>query len=109
VISHLTQALPETSPIGRRGQFELLRELVSAVAGGRGAVAYVEGEPGIGKTSLVRAVAAEATMSGCQLYWATCDELSQAFPLVPLIEALAARQHCGKGDRIVDSSVNGLS
>src|SRR6185503_15988826 len=48
---------------------------------------------GIGKTSLVRAVAAEATMSGCQVYWATCDELSQAFPLVPLLEALAAGLH----------------
>jgi DNA-binding CsgD family transcriptional regulator len=65
--------------------------MVGDLARGRGAVAYVEGEPGIGKTALVRAAVNEAILAGCQVFWATCDELSQAFPLVPLLEALATR------------------
>ncbi len=58
---------------------------------GHGRAALVEGEPGIGKSSLIRAAAADARAAGCQVYWATCDELSQAFPLLPLLEALDGR------------------
>jgi DNA-binding NarL/FixJ family response regulator len=52
----------------------------------------VEGEPGIGKSSLIRAAAAEAAAAGSRVFWASCDELSQAFPLVPLLDALDTRR-----------------
>jgi DNA-binding CsgD family transcriptional regulator len=57
----------------------------------------VEGEAGIGKSSLVRTAAAEAALAGCQVFWATCDELSQAFPLLPLIDTLEARRPAAGG------------
>jgi DNA-binding CsgD family transcriptional regulator len=87
----MTLALLEDSPIGRKAEFQALREMVGELAVGRGGAVYVEGEPGIGKTALVRAAVNQAVLSGCQVFWATCDELSQAFPLVPLLEALVGR------------------
>jgi MoxR-like ATPase len=43
----------------------------------------VEGEPGIGKSSLLRSAAASAEAAGCQVFWGSCDELSGAFALLP--------------------------
>ncbi|GAA4704398.1 LuxR family transcriptional regulator [Phytohabitans rumicis] len=36
----------------------------------------------------MRAAADEAKSAGCQVFWASCDELSHAFPLLPLLDAL---------------------
>ena len=75
-------------PIGRGRQLDTLRQLVMDLAGGQGRAVLVEGEPGIGKTSLVRAATRDARGAGVQVIWAVCDELSQAFPLLPLVESL---------------------
>jgi DNA-binding CsgD family transcriptional regulator len=77
-----------TCPIGRRHQFDVVRRWIGELSAGHGRAALVEGEPGIGKSSLLRAVALEAQAADCQVFWATCDELSQAFPLLPLLEVL---------------------
>jgi ATP/maltotriose-dependent transcriptional regulator MalT len=61
---------------------------VADLRAGSGRAAFVEGEPGIGKSSLIRQVAREALTQGCQVGWGTCDELSQAFPLLPVLDAL---------------------
>ena len=49
----------------------------------------VEGEPGIGKSELMRIARAEAVRLGCQVFWCDCEELSEAFPLLPLLDAFA--------------------
>ena len=84
----MTQALLATSPIGRQSQLDDLRGWVAELTAGRGRAVLVEGEPGIGKTSLVRAVTTAAAAAGCEVLWASCDELSQAFPLLPLLDTL---------------------
>ena len=56
---------------------------------GRGGSVLIEGEPGIGKSALVRSVVAEARGAGCQVVWGSCDELGQALPLVPFLDAWA--------------------
>jgi DNA-binding CsgD family transcriptional regulator len=66
---------------------------VEALADGTGRAALVEGEPGIGKSSLLRAAASAAEAAGCHVLWASCDELSQAFPLLPLLDALDVSRH----------------
>jgi len=76
------------SLIGRQRHLDRTREWIAALAAGRGRAVLVEGEPGIGKSSLMRAVADDAKTAGCQVFWASCDELSQAFPLLPLLDAL---------------------
>src|SRR6202044_2465451 len=78
--------------VGRDCELATLARLVKDAVAGRGGSVLVEGEPGIGKSSLVREVLTEAADVGCQVFWGVGDELSQALPLLPLIEALGVRQ-----------------
>ena len=59
---------------------------------GRGQAVLIEGEPGIGKSTLVRAACAEAAKLGCQVYWGAGDELGQALPLLPILDGLRVRE-----------------
>jgi DNA-binding CsgD family transcriptional regulator len=61
-------------------------------ARGRGGAVLIEGEPGIGKSALMRAAAAEAPAVGCQVFWGAGDELSQALPLLPFLDGLRVRE-----------------
>ena len=78
--------------IGRDSQLAMLAELVTEVAAGRGSSVLIEGEPGIGKSALVRAALAETADAGCRVFWGAGDELGQALPLLPLLEALRVRE-----------------
>ncbi len=77
--------------IGRDTEVATLVRLVTEVTAGRGGAVLIEGEPGIGKSSLVRTALAEAG-GGCQVFWGAGDELGQALPLLPLLEALRVRE-----------------
>jgi tetratricopeptide (TPR) repeat protein len=78
--------------VGRDGELAVLAALAGEVAAGRGAVALVEGEAGIGKSTLVQAAMAGATSLGCQVFWGTSSELDQALPLQPLLDGLRVRE-----------------
>jgi class 3 adenylate cyclase/tetratricopeptide (TPR) repeat protein len=56
----------------RSEELRVLRAGLAAAAEGRGGVVLVGGEAGIGKSTLVRAVAAEATIG---VLWGWCDDL----------------------------------
>src|SRR5580693_2522141 len=70
----------------------MLGGLMRKVVRGQGGSLLIEGEPGIGKSSLVRAACAEAADLGCQVFWGAGDELGQALPLLPLLEGLRVRE-----------------
>ncbi|MFJ9782934.1 AAA family ATPase [Amycolatopsis sp. NPDC101161] len=74
--------------VGRDGELSWLVGWIRDVAAGRGHAVLVDGEPGIGKSALVRAACAVAADAGCQVYWGAGDELGQALPLLPLLDAL---------------------
>jgi DNA-binding CsgD family transcriptional regulator/tetratricopeptide (TPR) repeat protein len=78
--------------IGRYSELTMLAGLVRDVAAGRGSSVLIEGEPGIGKSSLVRTALAGAAEAGCQVFWGAGDELGQALPLLPLLEGLRVRE-----------------
>jgi DNA-binding CsgD family transcriptional regulator/tetratricopeptide (TPR) repeat protein len=78
--------------VGRRSELAALRAAITGLVAGHGCAILVEGEPGIGKSAVIRSAADEATRAGCELYWASCDELSHAFALVPLLDALGIRE-----------------
>jgi tetratricopeptide (TPR) repeat protein len=78
--------------VGRDSEMALLTGLVKEVAGGRGGSVLIEGEPGIGKSALVRAAVAEAAEAGCQVFWGAGDELGQALPLLPFLDGLRVRE-----------------
>lgn len=56
---------------------------------GVGGVVLVEGEQGIGKTSLLRAALPCSAVAGCKVFWAAADELLQQFPLRLMAECLS--------------------
>jgi DNA-binding CsgD family transcriptional regulator/tetratricopeptide (TPR) repeat protein len=78
--------------VGRDNERALLTELVKELSVGRGGSVLIEGEPGIGKSALVRTALAEAPAIGCQVFWGSCDELGQALPLVPFLDGLGVRE-----------------
>jgi DNA-binding CsgD family transcriptional regulator/uncharacterized membrane protein len=88
--------MPPVTPagvlVGRDSEIALLTELVEEVSAGRGNSVLIEGEPGIGKSALVRAVVAGAPEAGYQVFWGSGDELGQALPLVPFLDGLGVRE-----------------
>jgi DNA-binding CsgD family transcriptional regulator len=81
-----------TALVGRDVELAQLTDWVDDLVSGAGRAVLIEGEPGIGKSSLARAAAAIAERRGCQVYRAAADELGQALPLQPLLDALRARE-----------------
>ncbi|WP_147315725.1 ATP-binding protein [Asanoa ferruginea] len=73
--------------VGRAIELDTARRWVTDLNLGRGRVVLIEGEPGIGKSALARAIASEASAVSYAI-WATCEELNQAFSLLPLLDAL---------------------
>jgi DNA-binding CsgD family transcriptional regulator len=78
--------------IGRDSELAMLAGLVAEMAAGQGSSVLIEGEPGIGKSALVRMALAGAADAGCRVFWGAGDELGQALPLLPLLEALRVRE-----------------
>ncbi len=78
--------------VGRDSEMALLTGLIKEVARGRGSSVLIEGEPGIGKSALVRAAVAGAPDAGCQVFWGAGDELGQALPLLPFLDGLRVRE-----------------
>ncbi|HEX2410408.1 MAG TPA: AAA family ATPase [Solirubrobacteraceae bacterium] len=70
----------------RDAMLDVLRGAVGDAGAGRGSVALVSGETGIGKTSLVRAFVSEAT-GRARLLVAACDDLMAPRTLGPLRDA----------------------
>jgi DNA-binding CsgD family transcriptional regulator/tetratricopeptide (TPR) repeat protein len=83
---------PAGELVGRDGELKLLTGLIREVARGRGNSVLIEGEPGIGKSALVRTAVAEAPEAGCQVFWGAGDELGQALPLLPFLDGLRVRE-----------------
>ncbi len=89
--------------IERKNEFDTLLSLHRDAVKGRGAIALVRGEAGIGKTSLISAL--RERIGGDQpIYWGACEALSTPRPLGPLYDMVSAFP-----DKIVDLLENGAS
>ena len=89
---------------GRDDELALLNGLLRDLAHGSGNAVLIEGEPGIGKTALVRtalsavthglqahAGAGHKSPANRQVFWGAGDELGQELPLLPFLDALKVR------------------
>ena len=78
--------------VGRDRELSRLISCAAEATAGHGRAVLIEGEPGIGKSALVRAACAEAAELGCQVFWGAGDELGQALPLLPILDGLRVRE-----------------
>jgi DNA-binding CsgD family transcriptional regulator len=86
--------LPERDKIvGRTAELSLLDYLVASVADGRGGLAWVQGEPGAGKSTLIDAALASAAARGCEIFRGAGAELMQPFPLRLMADCLGISVH----------------
>ena len=79
---------PHHPLVGRDREIEVLAGLVTDVAAGRGRSVWLEGEPGVGKSSLLAAGFAGARAAGCEVFWESADRTRQRFPLWVLLDCL---------------------
>jgi DNA-binding CsgD family transcriptional regulator len=77
---------------GRANELALLDGYLRELTRGGGNAVLIEGEPGIGKTTLVRTALANLPGGSCQVFWGTGDELGQEIPLSPFLDALGVRR-----------------
>ena len=85
----MTQA---SALVGRDSEVAMLAGLIRKIAKGHGSVALIEGEPGIGKSTLVRTALAGTAEPRCHVFWGAGDELGQALPLLPFLDGLQIRE-----------------
>jgi DNA-binding CsgD family transcriptional regulator/tetratricopeptide (TPR) repeat protein len=69
----------------RSGALEELRRLAIEASSGRGRLALVGGEAGVGKSALVRQLTRKLP-AGVRVLWGACDALSLPRPLGPLVD-----------------------
>jgi len=69
---------------GRAAEQKIVRDLLRSTQQGRGGVVLVEGEPGMGKSLLLREAIDEAAESGFSLAVGAADQLSRAIPFSEL-------------------------
>src|SRR5688572_27973486 len=103
---------------GRDVEFAALRDSVARSARGDGHAVVVEGEAGIGKSTLVAAAVHAAAADGFTVLVGRADEMTRALPFAPVIAALradggdaasslASRQHLVTAARSVLSPASG--
>ena len=77
--------------VGRRRELAAVGDGVEALRRGEGAVIWVEGEPGIGKSSLVAEALATVSQPGWDVGWGLADTLIQQLPLRVMLDWLQVR------------------
>ncbi|MGB6764587.1 ATP-binding protein, partial [Mycobacterium sp.] len=86
----------ESNLVGRRWEMAAVEGLLECAVDGHGAVVTVVGSPGIGKSRLVREVAAMATARGVDVFTAYCE--SHATDIAFHVVARLLRAATGAGD-----------
>jgi DNA-binding CsgD family transcriptional regulator len=77
--------------VDRNRELLALRTGVEALRDGGGAAVWVEGEPGIGKSSLVVEALAGASELGWDIGWGIADQLAERLPLSVMQDCLQVR------------------
>lgn len=86
--SSLERPAERTTALGREAQAQVVANLLRRAQQGAGGVVLVEGEPGIGKTLLLRDSVDAAAELGFSLATATADHAGAAIPFFALRTAL---------------------
>jgi DNA-binding CsgD family transcriptional regulator len=82
---------PPPQWVGRGEELAVVRAGVEALSRGEGAVVWVEGEPGIGKSSLVAEALAVGGSPGWDIGWGIAGQLTERLPLRVMLDCLQVR------------------
>lgn len=74
--------------VGRQKEMEELKAALEDALSGRGRMATLVGEPGIGKTRTAQELATYAGLRGCQVLWGRCYEEQGVPPYWPWVQAI---------------------
>jgi hypothetical protein len=96
----VSQTSPTDDLVGRDRLLDRLYGLVERVLDGRRVTALVAGEAGIGKTSLLREVAASAVERGARTAWGTCVDVDARPGYWPWTQALDGLVRAVGADRV---------
>jgi DNA-binding SARP family transcriptional activator len=77
--------------VGRRAELEMLEQILAGVRAGEPAAVTIVGEPGIGKTSLLRELCTRAEAAGFEVLTGHGSELERDIPFGLVVEALDER------------------
>src|SRR5689334_17760663 len=80
--------------VGRAAELAALRSAAEDLRDGAGSVLWVEGEPGIGKSSLV-AKALAGSDPAWDVGWGMADQLTERLPLRVILDCLQVRPGSG--------------
>ncbi|OBI38581.1 AAA family ATPase [Mycobacterium colombiense] len=87
---HRATERAESILVGRRWELSAVAGLLERAVGGRGAVVEVVGEPGIGKSRLVREVVARAGARGAEVFSTFCESHTSQIPFHAVARLLRA-------------------
>ena len=87
-----------TPLVGRQLELEKLRSLWQATRSGNGRVVVLTGEPGVGKSRLIKAFKQSLAQSPCAVREMRCAPEYSRSPLYPLAELLESASGCLPGD-----------
>ena len=74
--------------VGRQKELDAIDESLTALASGQGGTLFLSGEPGIGKSTLARALGEKARSQGFSVYWGFCWESGGAPAYWPWTQAM---------------------
>ncbi|HEY6558247.1 MAG TPA: AAA family ATPase, partial [Polyangiaceae bacterium] len=103
-------SVEERHLIGREPELSHLCRRLARAAEGRGGLALLEGEPGIGKTSLVSALAKHAEQGGAHVFWGRAWDEGGAPAFWPWSQVLRAmvRRYGSEHLRSADGPADGM-
>ena len=87
---HRAVGRAESNLVGRRWEMSAVEGLLDRAVDGHGAVVGVVGPPGIGKSRLVREVAAMARRRGVEVFTAFCESHTSQVPFHAVARLLRA-------------------
>ncbi|HEU5430042.1 MAG TPA: ATP-binding protein, partial [Thermomicrobiales bacterium] len=87
-VSFVPPTANRTPLVGRARERAILADRLAAAVGGSTSVALVSGEPGVGKTRLLDALAADARAAGATVLRGGASDAAGMPPYLPFIEAL---------------------
>src|SRR5262245_48017036 len=85
-------------PLERSGQVQRLMRMAAELADGRGGMVIIAGEPGIGKTAVLNALARECTRLGSTVLRGRADRAHQARPFAAIRSCLGSGRQASRTD-----------